>query len=178
MFEVAKIFTDHMVLQRNKTIKIFGTGDECVTVNFDGETAVAEPENGKWVATLSPHTHGGPYELRISTAQKTVILKDILVGDVWIASGQSNMEMPLMADIRGINEAKHCQNDKIRFYTCSRETHPTKSKPSWAFGWALNEGQPWQICDEKSALYFSAVGYYTAKFINERTDVPIGIITV
>jgi len=177
MFEVAKIFTDHMVLQRNKPIRIFGTGNERITVTFDGKSAVAEPQNGKWVAELPPHTHGGPYELTVSASQKNIILKDILIGDVWLATGQSNMEMPLMADLRGIDEAKHCQNDKIRLYTCLRETHPTKTKPSWAFGWALNEGKPWQLCNEESALYFSAIGYYVAKFINERTSVPIGVIS-
>ena len=88
------------------------------------------------------------------------------------------MEMPLMCDLRGIEEGKNCYNDKIRFYTCKRETHPTKTKPSWAFGWALNEQKAWQICDEESALYFSAIGYYTAKFINKETNIPIGVISI
>nr|MCR4719373.1 sialate O-acetylesterase [Bacillota bacterium] len=177
MFEIAKIFTDRMILQRNKPIRIFGDGDEDVTVTFDNQSANAEVKGGKWLAELPPHTEGGPFELRISTAKKTVILKDILVGDVWLAAGQSNMEMPLMFDLRGVEEGKNCYNDKIRFYTCSRETHQAKTTPSWAFGWTNNEQSPWQVCDEESALCFSAIGYYVAKFLSKETNIPIGVIS-
>ena len=82
MLKLAKVFTNHMVLQRNKPIKIFGLADGEVRVSFDGETVFTKPENGKWVAELSPHTHGGPYEIEISSGDEKIVLSDVLIGDV------------------------------------------------------------------------------------------------
>ena len=108
--KLASIFTDHMVLQRDMPIRVFGTGEGKVKVTFLGETAEGTSENGKWRVELSPKPSGGPYEMKIDLGEDVVTLSDILIGDVFLASGQSNMEMPLFATESGFSDAENCAN--------------------------------------------------------------------
>lgn len=177
MFRLAEIFTDHMVLQRDKKIKVFGFGDEKVAVTFRGAAITAEPSNGKWCVTLPACNAGGPYELKVEGKDRTIVLTDILVGDVWIASGQSNMEMPLLLELRGVEEAKNSYNENIRFYTCNRSTNTNIKQTLWAFEKIEGKFTPWVICCERNALHFSAIGYYVAKLLYAKLGIPIGIIS-
>lgn len=177
MFRFAEIFTDHMVLQRDGEIRVFGTGDEPVTVTFRGIRTEASVKDGHWEALLPPCPAGGPYELTAATNSESITLTDILVGDVWIASGQSNMEFPLLFDLRGVEAAEHAADPKIRLYTCSRATRPEKEKYTWAFEKVTGDYTPWQVCNEQSALHFCAIGYYVAMLVRKKVDIPIGIIS-
>ncbi len=177
--KLAEIFTDNMVLQREKPIRIFGTGSADVNVRI-GDISVKSDiaSENEWMAVLPPMQAGGPYTIEVSDAQTQIELKNILIGDVWIISGQSNAEMPLLCDLRGIYEAEQCRNDSIRLYNCNTTTLPYDIPHYYEnfSRWLPNEFGQWGICDTESALNVSAIGYYVAKFINKETNVPIGII--
>lgn len=179
MFKIADIFTDHMVLQREQNIKVFGKCDEQgeIKVEINGNSATAKPIDGKWIAELPPMCAGGPYELSITFNDTKEVISDVLIGDVWIASGQSNMEFPLIFEARGLREAKYAYNPDVRLYTCSRSTYPGHTKKVWAFEKVSADAVPWSVCDERSALHFSAIGYYVAKLVQEQTGIPIGVIS-
>lgn len=119
---------------------------------------------------------GKQHEIRVSSDNQSIVISNVLVGDVWIAAGQSNMEFPLLFDIRGIEEAKNTFNPNIRLYTCKRFTIPEKEKVVWAFE-RVEENPKWNICDENSALHFCAIGNYVAKLLNKELDIPIGVIS-
>ena len=98
--QLPNLFSDHAVLQRDRPVRVWGWGQagENVTVRFHGQTVAAQADPvGYWEAWLKPEPAGGPYTLTVSSDSTTTPLerKDILVGDVWLASGQSNMEFPL-----------------------------------------------------------------------------------
>jgi len=108
-----KLIGDHMVLQRDRRLAAWGWADpgETVRVSFRGETArVNADKTGHWLASLGPNAAGGPYELVVS-GRNRIVLHDVLVGDVWLASGQSNMEFPLKAGgedgMPGVVDAEH-----------------------------------------------------------------------
>lgn len=175
--KLGAIFTDNMLLQRDIPIKVFGTGDGVAKISFRGETVTAKSVDGKWCASLKPCRAGGPYSMEIDLDGEVITLRDILMGDVYIAGGQSNMEMPLFKTDQGFEEAKHCANDNIRYYTVPRRYKPGSDNTSWHFVDMRTCDMPWAKCDEESALNFTAIGHYFAKFINEATDVPVGIIS-
>lgn len=179
MFKIADIFTDHMVLQRQQTIRVFGECDEAgdITVELNGFADTVCAKDGKWVAHLPEMEAGGPYEMKVSFKDTQLVIKDILLGDIWIASGQSNMEFPLIFEYRGLREAKQAYNPNIRLYTCSREVYPGHEEYTWAFEKVSTKRVPWSICDEESVLHFSAIGYFVAKQLNEELDIPIGVIS-
>src|SRR5690606_398776 len=90
-----KIFSDNMVVQRDQNLKVWGwaKAGESVKVEFNGQSAKAKAaKNGTWTVTFKPMKHGGPFEMKISDKSNNIVLKNILIGDVWLGSGQSNME--------------------------------------------------------------------------------------
>lgn len=96
---LAPIFSDHAVLQRQQPIRIWGWGTPgaSVTVRLDTVTAQTEVDAaGRWQAELPPQEAGGPYTLSVESNGERRVIEDVLIGEVWVASGQSNMEMPLM----------------------------------------------------------------------------------
>ena len=93
--KLASIFTDHMVLQANQPIKIFGEGAGTVEITFSGKTITSSFSEKEWCLTLPAMTYGGPYEMQIELDGDALTLHDIYIGEVWLACGQSNMEMPL-----------------------------------------------------------------------------------
>ena len=99
-FTVASVFSDRMVLQRNKNINVFGTGIEnaVVIVEFDGDTAKTVVQNGKWLAVLPPHKEAENLEMTIRCGDEIKHFSDIAVGEVWFAGGQSNMEFLMKYD--------------------------------------------------------------------------------
>ena len=102
--KLASIFTDHMVLQRQKPIRIWGEAEGEVAVTFLGRTVLAAPDaNGHWMAVFPAAEAGGAFEVTISGDNETIVLTDVMVGEVWIAAGQSNMEHPVMAAENGFD---------------------------------------------------------------------------
>ncbi|MBR6719597.1 MAG: hypothetical protein IKL74_01660 [Clostridia bacterium] len=175
--KLASIFTDHMVLQRDMPLYIFGTGEGKVKVTFLGETAEGTSENGKWRVKLSPKPFGGPYEMKIDLGGEELVLRDILIGDVFLASGQSNMEMPLFATESGFSDAVNCDNASIRYFTVPRRYKKGVDTYGYHFAGMYNCDTPWQIKTEEASLNFTAIGHYFAEYLQKEVNVPIGIIS-
>src|SRR5271165_5363947 len=172
------LISDHAVLQRENPIHIWGNADpgETVTVRFHDQTRTAMAEDlGKWSLWLMPEKAGGPYTLTASgSAGGTgVTVSDILVGDVWVASGQSNMEMPLSgfpnsAVLKnGAEEIAHATLPTVRLLSVERK----------ASEFPLNDvSTTWKECNPQTAAEFSAVAYFFGREINEKEKVPVGLI--
>ncbi|MBV8672069.1 MAG: sialate O-acetylesterase [Acidobacteriaceae bacterium] len=172
------LLSDHAVLQRDAPIHIWGWADpgEAVTVHFHDQTRTATADDlGKWSLWLMPERPGGPYGLRAtgSGGSAGVTLSDLLVGDVWLASGQSNMEMPLngfpgSAVLKnGPEEIAHATLPTVRLL---RLEHATSEFP-------LNDiSATWTECNPQTAADFSAVAYFFGREINQKEKVPVGLI--
>ncbi len=165
------VFNDHMVIQRDVPAPIWGWTDpgQKVQVTLDGKTAeaVAGPD-GKWMAKLGPFQAGGPYPLEITGPKgKTVTLRDVLVGDVWICSGQSNMEWPVAAAIEPERELAAANHPKIRLLTIPRSIQAEPQEQVKA---------NWEVCSPQTVGPFSAVGYFFGRDLHRELDVPIGLI--
>lgn len=167
--KLSNIFSDNMVLQRHSNVKIFGTADkgEKITVHFNGQKiSVTADENGNWKATLQPMKAGGPFQMTVK-GKNEIVLQNVLIGEVWIASGQSNMDY----DLRGIEEfetIEKANNPNIRQIFIPRVT---SFKPNQDI-----DQTEWVTFNPKTAGNFSAVGYYFAKKLYEKLNVPVGII--
>lgn len=172
------LLSDHAVLQRENPIHIWGNADpgETVTVRFHDQTRMATADDlGKWSLWLMPEKAGGPYTLTASgsTGGAGVTVSDILVGDVWLASGQSNMEMPLSgfpnsAVLKnGAEEIAHATLPTVRLLSVERK----------ASEFPLNDvSTTWKECNPQTAAEFSAVAYFFGREINEKEKVPVGLI--
>lgn len=166
-----KFFSSHMVLQRDIPIKIWGKADkgETVTITFQQQTqSVKADKKGDWKVELSPLAAGGPYRMTISGKANTIEFEDILMGDVWICSGQSNMEWPLVNTIDAEAEIKNSTNPNIRLITV-KKTVQTKEQ------YDIEDGT-WELCNPQTSRDFSAVGYYFGKELQQELNVPIGLI--
>jgi sialate O-acetylesterase len=167
-------FGDHMVLQRDKPNTFWGwtTPGEKVQVEIAGKKATGRAEaDGRWSVRIKPPAVGGPYTVTVR-GPETVVLNDVLVGDVWICSGQSNMEMGLTAVDHGQEDAVAANDPELRVFMAERQVGfvPHRS----------NDGQ-WKICTPTAVAQggwggFSAVGYHFGKELRERLKVPIGLI--
>ncbi|MBE4948962.1 sialate O-acetylesterase [Chryseobacterium culicis] len=163
------LVSDGMILQRNQDLKIWGYADagEKITVKLINKTyTTTADQNGNWMVTLPKLNAGGPYRMTINE----ITLKDILVGDVWVASGQSNMELP-MRRLKPLyeNEIKNANNQNIRFFTVPQK---------YNFKTPQNDldGGKWESTNPQTILNFSGVAYFFAKQLNEKNKVPVGII--
>jgi sialate O-acetylesterase len=184
--KLASVFTDNMVLQRNQPIRIYGTanGGDPVEVTFNQQKKVLKANNqGKWEITFAAMTHGGPYEMNIRCKEKNSVLKNILIGDVWFCSGQSNMGFQLQNSENGAAEVKKAiANTKIRLFHAKaiRETDDT----AWDSITLVKTNQlkyfsgSWAVCDSTSVKDFSAIAYYFGKNIAHEENVPVGLIQV
>jgi sialate O-acetylesterase len=164
-----KVFSDHMVLQRDIPVPVWGWADpgERVTVTMAGQSVTVNADStGKWQVKLSPLKPGVFCELVVAGKTITTV-KDVLVGDVWICAGQSNMELGLEDSDNGKKVVPTAINPKIRILTVkpSHSPVPVRDIPA---GWA--------VCSPQSAGRFSAVGYFFAAMIQNETGVPIGLI--
>ena len=174
-----KLVSDGMVLQRDAEVKIWGWAgkDEKVSVNFMNSTynTVAADE-GDWSIELPKLKAGGPYEMQIN-ASNSITIHDIMVGDVWVCSGQSNMEL-LMKRVSWNypGEIAHSENKYIRqFYVPQRYNfHHPENDLSYS---SLPVGQAgWKIASPENTPDFSAVAYFFEKYLYERYKVPVGLI--
>lgn len=175
--KLASIFRDHMVLQREIEIPVWGWADkgEKITATFCGLTvSVKADKRGMFMVKFLPMDAGGPYEMTIQGKNK-IVLSDVLIGDVWICGGQSNMEMPIKGFTgqpitNSDRELKNANFNSIRLITVERNmsTVPVDGFTSSGWGSAIGEN----IGD------FSAVGYFFGKEIFLDQNVPIGLISV
>lgn len=166
-----RILGDHMVLQRQKEVRIWGwaKSGEIIKVSFNGQTLETKANRkGSWSVTLKPMEHGGPFDMQISGKENTITLKDILIGDVWLGSGQSNMEWILQNTNDAQTEIASANFPRLRLFTVGKDM-------SFVLKDDLKEGQ-WQECTPETVRYFSAVAYYFGKKLQEELDVPIGLI--
>ncbi len=170
------IFSDNIVLQREAPIPIWGTASpgQRVWVIFNTQKKFATADNkGNWMLRLSPVKAGGPYNITI-IARDTIIIKNVLIGDVWVASGQSNMEMPIAPNkyftgIQNYEEEVSSANDSLlRIF--SVEKNSVVEKPQTQM-----KGQ-WLETNPANAGKFSAVSYFFGKNIRKELRIPIGII--
>lgn len=170
--KLASVFTDHMVLQRGKPVVVWGTATagKAVTVQFadEKETANAD-DSGKWMIRLKSlgASEAGRSLSASEEGANTVTLQDVLVGDVWVCSGQSNMEFGLPRASNAAEAIAGATDDKIRFLVVP---HAVSDQPQ-----AEQKGA-WVDCTPESAKGFSAVGYFFGKEIRGREHVPVGLV--
>lgn len=166
-----RIFSDHMVLQRDQPIVVWGWAapNEKLTVSIAGnEVSVKADERGSWKATLKPLAAGGPHELVVAAKKAKVSFSDVLVGEVWICSGQSNMEWPLNQSNDAEQEIALAKYPQIRLFTVPKRV---------AFEPLADlEGGEWEACSPTSIPDFSAVGYFFGRKIHQTLNVPVGLI--
>ena len=188
-FRVAAIFSNHMVLQRGKNVNIFGEGEDgrTVVVEFRGQRAEAVVYGGRWCAILSPmaasvkraagespdDSYGDGFAgstMTVSCCGKTYTFTDVVVGEVWLAGGQSNMEFELQ-NCRGGRE--FLENDKdpgVRFYYTQKNAYKDEHF------YEAERNSSWSTFDKERAKCWSAVGYFFAKRLSAELGFPVGVI--
>lgn len=175
--KLACIFTDNMVLQAHMPIRIFGEGAGKVAVSFCGVLKEAEVSEENWVITLPAMSYGGPYDMSVTLNEETTVFHNVCVGEVWLAAGQSNMEMPSFCIENGFEFAKHAKNSNIRLFGVPRRVKREDRCSGWHFNSNREVDEPWKLCDEESVLNFSAIGYLAAKQLQEKLGVTVGVIS-
>jgi len=164
------LFNDGMVLQRNKPISVWGWADasEKIEVHFNKQTIKTKADkSGKWFIYLKPEIAGGPYKMVIK-GKNTISINDVLVGEVWICSGQSNMEFTVGQVINAEQEIKEADNPLIRQFLVEKDISSTPKS-------ILKSGS-WKESNKSTVGSFTAVGYFFAKKIYAELKIPIGII--
>ena len=166
------IIGSHMVLQQKSKVKLWGwaAASETITIKttWDTTTYKAVANNGAhWEAEINTPAAGGSYTITIEGENK-IVLEDVLIGEVWVCSGQSNMEWSGDQDLKeSINEAPHANKPEIRLFYVSKSTalYPQDNL----------EGK-WVVCSPESMIHFSAIGYFFGKKINSSIKTPVGLI--
>ncbi len=164
------LFTDHAVLQRDIPVPVWGWADPAaeVTVAVAGRavTGTADAE-GRWLVRVGPLEAGGPHEMLVSAGDERVRLQGVLVGEVWLASGQSNMEWPLRRTDNAEEAIAAADHPRIRLFTVPRNVaqEPADDAPG-----------AWEVCSPETVQDFSAVAYYFGRKLHGELDVPVGLI--
>ena len=180
--KVDPVFSSNMVLQQQKPIAFFGTadkGDE-ITVEFNGQAVSAKVnENGKWRAEFpAMEASSMNRNVRITDGKKVVELKDILIGEVWFCSGQSNMQMPIGAKFKRGWSAQNCEQEvadakypEIRYAFQRLVSSHNQLRPA-----VYERANGWVKCDPSVAHYFSATAYFFGRKLHQDLKVPVGLI--
>ncbi len=200
-FMVNNIYSDHMVLQRRKPVRISGmanSGDKVtVTIGRNSVSAVGGADgsgrricrftwrnsasavagaDGRWEAVLPEMEAGGPYEVSVVCGGKSIVFKDVLVGEVWVCSGQSNMQFRIngraySSMANGIAVAAKASHPRLRFYYV-----PLKSSVRKKLAQVQNNNRAWQVAEPENVSHMSAVGYFFGVKLMNDLDVPVGLI--
>jgi len=169
---VHPVFSDHMVLQRDEEAFIWGwaaPGDR-VTVALDGQSTSATADaSGRWRASLGVHPAGGPHTITVSSRSGKIELNDVLFGDVWLASGQSNMEWRLSQAINAAEEIQQANEPLVRYVKYDARTSAVPLS-------GADLRQTWQPVSPLTAPNLSAVAWFFAREVARETGVPVGII--
>jgi sialate O-acetylesterase len=177
MVNIPSIFSNNMVLQQNSEANFWGKAEAYLKVNITGSwgntvNTIVQPD-GLFSAKLKTPSAGGPYQVYLKIGDSTIIYKNVLIGEVWICSGQSNMEMPLMGwppyglISNSDEEIKNANNSKIRLFTVSRGVSDEKE---------FNCVGSWDELNPQSAASFSATAYFFGRKLYEDLKIPIGLI--
>lgn len=173
---VHPLFSDHTVLQRSKSIPVWGTAaeGESITVEFGGQKASTTSHNGRWMVRLTPmNADIEGRELKITGPSNRVVLQDVVVGEVWVCSGQSNMEWPLSRSFQSTNDIANSANGQLRlFQVTKRRSNDVKLDLDYA-------PQKWVLAGPETVPSFSAVGYYFGRDLERSmrsAKVPVGVI--
>lgn len=168
---IPRILNSNMVLQRNLPVTLWGWADarEKVTINFAGNKLSSRADSkGNWKIVFPSMQAGGPYSMEIR-GKNTILLTNILVGEVWICSGQSNMEFVVIRSVNGQEEAKNAAYPEIRLFDVPNRV---------AFRPADDvSGGEWMECSPATVTNFSAVGYFFGRDLYRDLKVPIGLIS-
>ena len=167
---VPKVLASHMVIQRDLPVHVWGwaAAGESVTVSFrEHDRTTAANDLGQWSVYLPPGAAGGPFQLTVK-GSNTITLEDVLVGDIWIAGGQSNMEFEMRKASTAAADLPKATNNRIRLMTVKKvfSEYPLTDV----------DGVSWTASSPESAQDFSAIGWYFAREIEEREHVPVGVI--
>lgn len=178
---VSRLFADHMVMQRDMPVPVWGWAEpsEQISVTIDQQTLVATADAaGKWMVRLAPMAVGAPRHMTVKGSHTTAEIADILLGEVWICSGQSNMAWPLKQAKNGKDEVAAADHPEIRLFSVpfsmapkGPQEHLPKNNPK------VPSENVWQVCSPTTAGEFSAVGYFFARDLQPQVQVPIGLIS-
>ena len=167
------IFSNHMVLQQNAKVKIWGWSDpaEKITIKASWDTTtyiIKATGMAKWETMITTPKAGGIFTITVNGSANSIVIEDILIGEVWLASGQSNMEMNINWGMKYDDEVKAADNNEIRFFHIPKTTaafplDDTKAK--------------WVICTPETMKSFSTAAYFFGKKINAQMKVPVGLIS-
>jgi sialate O-acetylesterase len=162
------LFSDNAVLQQNTKIPVWGTArdGEKVTVTFDGDTGTAFAKEGKWMVRLKPHKAGGPFIMTIA-GENTITVNNVLVGEVWVCSGQSNMAFSFIKADNANAERPSANYPKLRMFKV--ELVNAVSPETDVVG-------KWVECSPETVKDFSAVGYFFGRDLHKATGLPVGMI--
>ena len=182
--EMPFIFSNQMVLQRHIPIPIWGTAapNSAVVVRLGGfETKTQSGIDGKWKVYLPARSAGGPFKLRIINGEQTLVYSDILIGEVWLCSGQSNMAFELDKSTNSEPDISNAENPNIRLFQMSRRYNLGPSVFSKEEMENIENGHffninPWVPSTPQSVAKFSAVAYYFGKKLSDSLQIPIGLI--
>ena len=166
------IIGSHMVLQQKSTVKLWGWSApaENITIKVGWDTTtykVAASRGARWVAEIKTPAAGGPYTITIKGSNE-ILLEDVLIGEVWVCGGQSNMEWSADQGLpQSKEESPNATNKQIRFFYVPKSTSSTPQDDVTA---------KWVVCSPEEMLHFSAIGYFFGKQINASTGSPVGLI--
>ncbi|MBD2752453.1 sialate O-acetylesterase [Spirosoma validum] len=164
------VFGSHMVMQRRKPVPVWGWADpnETITVTLNKQTkSVKAGKDSKWRLNLDPMEAGGPYQMLVKGKKNAVTFDDVLMGEVWVCSGQSNMEWPLRSASNAKDEIDRANYSNIRQLLVKKDISLTPKDNI--------EGE-WSVCTPETAPGFTAVGYFFARQLQQELNVPIGLI--
>ena len=184
--EIAGIFTEHMVLQRKMKVPVWGWAKEGqkVSVEIGGQTKTSVADaSGKWRVDLDPMEPGPARTMKVTEGTSSIEIGDILVGEVWLCSGQSNMEWPLSASKDGAKEVAAADLPNIRLFNqakdggMTRAAGPADRLVDYDPNWKMPKDH-WEVCSPKTVGdRFSAVAYYFGRALQKDLNVPIGLIS-
>lgn len=168
--ELHPLFSDHMVLQQETQVNLWGKGTPgdsiLVEAGWGQVTSSKIDSTGGWMLRLPTPKYGGPYTLSFFSTNQQIILKDILIGEVWFTSGQSNMEWPMIARINNRKqEIQNASSPDIRMFNMPRNLDRVSVY-----------GASWKRTTPENAQYFSAVAYFFARKLNKVLNIPVGIV--
>jgi sialate O-acetylesterase len=166
------VYSNHMVLQQNAKVKIWGWSEvgEKVTIKTSWDTVTYKAEGdayAKWQTVLNTPAAGGTYTITVKGTYNTITIEDVLIGEVWLASGQSNMEMNTHWGMPYEEEVKKATNEQIRFFHIGKSSSPFPQEDVRA---------RWVVCSPEAMKSFSAVAYFFGKKITEQKHIPVGLI--
>ena len=169
-FSLPQILSDGMVLQQGKPVGIWGKGEEGAQVKawLNGQDGKTKVKNGEWSITFDPYEAGGPFELTIQSGEKTRIIKDILIGEVWIAGGRSDMQWSSNGSIDRKQELPLKANGRIRVFKQTRRSTATPQFDTLSAKWTFSTSE--------NPKHWNAVAHWFAADLQRRLGVPVGLL--